>query len=99
MATLTKEQVEQKLQQLKQLAGEVNALTKELAEAGVIRLSEEDLEKVSGGRPTMERGAGSIEDEDLQKLIPDRSQKEEKCVIWNIGGVDYKIPVSSLIPR
>ncbi len=49
MATLTKEQVEQKLQQLKQLAGEVNALTKDLAEAGVIKLSEEDLEKVSGG--------------------------------------------------
>ena len=49
MATLTKEQIEQKMQQLKQLAGEVNALTKELAEAGVIKLSEEDLEKVSGG--------------------------------------------------
>ena len=49
MATLTKEQVEQKMQQLKQLAEEVSALTKELAEAGVIELSEEDLEKVDGG--------------------------------------------------
>ena len=49
MATLTKEQVEQKLQQLKQLTEEVSALTKELAEAGAIKLSEEDLEKVDGG--------------------------------------------------
>ena len=49
MATLTKEQVEQKMQQLKQLAEEVNALTKELADAGAIELSEEDLEKVEGG--------------------------------------------------
>lgn len=49
MATLTKEQVEQKLQQLKQLAEEANALTKELAEAGVLELSEEDLEQVAGG--------------------------------------------------
>ena len=49
MATLTKEQVEQKLQQLKQLTEEVNALTKELAEAGVIELSEDDLEDVAGG--------------------------------------------------
>ena len=50
MATLTKEQVEQKMQQLKQLTEQVNALTKELAEAGAIVLSEEDLEKVSGGK-------------------------------------------------
>ena len=50
MATLTKEQVEQKLQQLKQLTEEMNALTKELAEAGDIELSDEELEKVSGGK-------------------------------------------------
>ena len=49
MATLSKEQVEQKLQKLQQLSEEVNALTKELAEAGAINLSEEDLEKVDGG--------------------------------------------------
>ena len=49
MATLTKEQIEQKKQQLKQLAEEVKQLTKELVEAGAIELSEEDLEKVSGG--------------------------------------------------
>jgi len=49
MATLTKEQIEQKMQQLRQLNEEVNALTKELVEAGAIELSEEDLEKVDGG--------------------------------------------------
>ena len=49
MAKLTQEQIEQKMQQLKQLAEEVNALTKELVEAGAIELSEEDLEKVEGG--------------------------------------------------
>lgn len=49
MATLTKEQVEQKKQQLKQLAEQMDALTKELVEAGAIELSEEDLEKVEGG--------------------------------------------------
>ena len=54
MATLTKEQIEQKMQQLKQLAGEFSALTKELVEAGVLKLSEEDLEKVSGGKDKQE---------------------------------------------
>jgi hypothetical protein len=49
MAVLTKEQIEQKKQQLQQLAEEVKQLTKELVEAGVIEISEEDLEKVAGG--------------------------------------------------
>jgi len=49
MATLTKEHTEQKLQQLKQLSEEMSVLTKELAEAGALKLSEEDLEKVVGG--------------------------------------------------
>jgi len=49
MATLTKEQVKQKIQQLKQLTEEVNALTKELVEAGAMELSEEDLANVVGG--------------------------------------------------
>ena len=57
MATLTKEQVEQKLQQLKQLAEEANALTKELAEAGVLELSEEDLEQVAGGNVPPKRSS------------------------------------------
>ena len=50
MATLTKEQIEQKLQQLVQLTEEANALVKELAEAGAIEIPEDDLDKVSGGR-------------------------------------------------
>ena len=49
MATLTKEQIEQKLQQLEQLTEEANALVKELAEAGAIEIPEEDLDKVAGG--------------------------------------------------
>ena len=57
MATLTKEQIEQKKQQLKQLAEEVNALTKELVEAGAIELSEEDLEKVAGGNVPPKRSS------------------------------------------
>jgi len=48
-ATLTNEQIEQKLQQLKQLTEEVNALSKELVEAGAIELSDEDLDKATGG--------------------------------------------------
>ena len=49
MATLTQEQIDQKMQQLKQLAEEVEALTRELAEAGAIEIPEEDLDKVAGG--------------------------------------------------
>ncbi len=49
MATLNKEQIEQKLQQLQQLTEEVNVVAKELAEVGVIKLSEEDLDKATGG--------------------------------------------------
>lgn len=49
MATLTNEQIEQKMQQLKQLTEEVSALTKELVEAGAIELSDEDLDKATGG--------------------------------------------------
>ena len=49
MATLTNEQIEQKKQQLKQLAEEMKAITQELAEAGAIELSEDDLDKAAGG--------------------------------------------------
>ena len=49
MATLTKEQIEQKKQQLKQLVEEVKALKDELVEAGAIELSEDDLDKATGG--------------------------------------------------
>ena len=49
MATLSKEQVEQKLQKLQQLSEKVNALTKELAEAGIFEMSEDELDQVAGG--------------------------------------------------
>ena len=49
MANLTTEQIEQKKQQLKQLAAEMNAIVKELQEAGEWPLDEDDLDKVAGG--------------------------------------------------
>ena len=49
MATMTNEQIEQKKQQLKQLAGEVKQLTDELVEAGACSLSDDDLDKAAGG--------------------------------------------------
>ncbi len=51
MATLTTEQIEQKKQQLKQLAAEMNAIVKELQEAGEWPLDEDDLDKAAGGIP------------------------------------------------
>ena len=51
MATLTNEQIEQKKQQLKQLSDEMNALVKELQEAGEWPLDEDDLDKAAGGYP------------------------------------------------
>ena len=49
MATLTAEQIEQKKQQLKQLAEEVKALKDELVEAGAWSLDEDDLDQAEGG--------------------------------------------------
>ena len=70
MAALTNEQVEQKLQQLKQLTEEVSALTKELVEAGAIELSEEDLEIATGGLRIV--GTGTCpEAEELAKEHPE----------------------------
>ena len=51
MATMTAEQIEQKKQQLKQLAGEVKQLKDELVEAGAWPLDENDLDNVAGGYP------------------------------------------------
>ena len=51
MATLTAEQIEQKKQQLKQLSDEMNAIVKELQEAGEWPLDEDDLDKAAGGFP------------------------------------------------
>ena len=49
MATLTTEQIEQKKQQLKQLSDEMNAIVKELQEAGAWPLDDDDLDEASGG--------------------------------------------------
>ena len=49
MATLTAEQIEQKKQQLKQLSDEMNAIVKELQEAGAWPLNEADLDNTAGG--------------------------------------------------
>ena len=49
MANLTAEQIEQKKQQLKQLSEEMNAIIKELQEAGAWPLDEDKLDKVAGG--------------------------------------------------
>ena len=49
MANLTAEQVEQKQQQLKQLAEEMKALKDELVEAGAWPMDEDELDQVAGG--------------------------------------------------
>ena len=49
MATLTAEQIEQKQQQLKQLAEEAQQLKNELVEAGAWPMDEDELDKVAGG--------------------------------------------------
>ena len=46
---MTNEQIEQKKQQLKQLAEEVKALKDELVEAGAWPMDEDELDKVAGG--------------------------------------------------
>ena len=49
MANLTAEQIEQKKQQLKQLSDEMNAIVKELQEAGAWPLDDDDLDEATGG--------------------------------------------------
>ena len=49
MATLTNAQIEQKKQQLKQLADKVQQLKNELVEAGAWPLDEDSLDNVAGG--------------------------------------------------
>lgn len=51
MENLTAEQIEQKKQQLKQLSDEMNAIVKELQEAGEWPLDEADLDQAAGGIP------------------------------------------------
>lgn len=53
MATLTNAQIEQKKQQLKQLADKAQQLKNELVEAGAWPLNEDDLDKVAGGASSL----------------------------------------------
>ena len=66
MATMTAEQIEQKKQQLKQLAEEVKTLKDELVEAGAWPMDEDDLDKATGGCDTQSQpplnGYGSVDD-------------------------------------
>lgn len=49
MATLTSEQIQEKKQLLVEKTKEMKAIYDELVEAGAIELSEEELEKSTGG--------------------------------------------------
>jgi hypothetical protein len=49
MATMTQAQIEQKKQQLAEKKKEMKAIYDELAEAGAIEISDDDLENVAGG--------------------------------------------------
>ena len=49
MATMTQAQIEQKKQLLAEKKKEMKALYNELAEAGAIEISDDDLENVAGG--------------------------------------------------
>ena len=49
MTTLTNAQIEQKKQQLEEKMKEMKAIYDELAEAGAIEISDDDLENVAGG--------------------------------------------------
>lgn len=53
MATLTAEQIEQKMQLLKQLTEEAKQLKDELAEAGALPLDDDALEQAAGGVPLL----------------------------------------------
>ena len=67
---MTAEHIEQKKQRLKQLAEEVKALTQELAEAGAIELSEDDLDNATGG-------AGICPE--IYFMIPEPERSDEGC--------------------
>ena len=50
MAKLTAEQIEQKKQLLVEKMKEVKALYVELVEAGAVKLSDDELDEIAGGR-------------------------------------------------
>ena len=77
MATLTNEQIEQKKKQLKQLAEEINAIAKELEEAGAWPLSDDDLNDVAGGMPVRKPTGGVPGDDPLDPSKPGQKPKKD----------------------
>ena len=63
---MTNELIEQKKQQLKQLAEEVKQLKDELVEAGAWPLDEKDLNEAAGGNPNPDKYWDAIK---KQKLV------------------------------
>ena len=57
MATLTNAQIEQKKQLLAEKMKEMKAIYDELAEAGAIEITDDDLENVAGGIPGLVSGS------------------------------------------
>ena len=91
MATLTAEQIEQKKQQLKQLAEEAKQLKDELVEAGAWPLDEDELDQAAGGifGPTMAEGKTEQKNEEqLQEEQLDEvnggagGMKNDNGIIW-----------------
>ncbi|MBQ6745462.1 MAG: hypothetical protein IJR07_00215 [Bacteroidaceae bacterium] len=68
MATLTNEQIEQKKQLLAEKMKEVKAIYDELVEAGVIELSDEELDSVTGGKSFSDWFGGIIFSDGVQKM-------------------------------
>ena len=54
MATLTKEQVEQKKQLLAEKLDQIKVIDQELKDSGIMELSEEELDEVAGGESMRE---------------------------------------------
>jgi len=54
MATLTKEQVEQKKQLLAEKLDQIKVIDQELKDSGIMELSEEELVEVTGGETMRE---------------------------------------------
>ncbi len=78
MATMTTEQIEQKKQLLAEKVKQMNAICKELVEAGVLELSENELDKVTGGRHFLDPLSDSESIElTLQRLFTPDGQLSE----------------------
>ena len=75
-ATLTTEQIEQKKQQLKQLAEEVKALKDELVEAGAWPMEEDDLDKATGGTQSLPPSNGNGPGAGLNQITGDTGRKD-----------------------